>query len=153
MTIDRVEPDGQQDEMAHNLIGINSNRGSFASGTKTYFWRDAYGSEDASFSYNMNVDSSTKYLFVRYWGSDAAFMDAGKTYNRDFDIYVDDVKISSQQLNANNPDSVFDVFYQIPAELMSGKDNITIKFAPKDTGSCAGRVIEMRTASDEVKNN
>lgn len=153
VTIDRVEPDGQQDEMAHNLIGTNSNQGSFASGTKTYFWRDAYGSEDASFSYNMNIDSSTKYLFVRYWGSDAAFTEAGKTYNRDFDIYVDDVKISSQQLNANNPDSVFDVFYQIPAELMSGKDNITIKFAPKDTGSCAGRVIEMRTASDEVKNN
>lgn len=153
MTIDRVEPDGQQDEMAHNLIGTNSNQGSFASGTKTYFWRDAYGSEDASFSYNMNIDSSTKYLFVRYWGSDAAFAEAGKTYNRDFDIYVDDVKISSQQLNANNPDSVFDVFYQIPAELMSGKDNITIKFVSKDTGSCAGRVIEMRTASDEVKNN
>lgn len=96
---------------------------------------------------------STKYFFVRYWGSDAAFMDAGKTYNRDFDIYVDDVKISSQQLNANNPDSTFDVFYQIPAELMSVRDNITIKFAPKDTGSCADRVIEMRTASDEVKNN
>lgn len=54
VTIDRVEPDGQQDEMAHNLIGINSNQGSFASGTKTCFWRDAYGSEDASFSYNMN---------------------------------------------------------------------------------------------------
>lgn len=92
-------------------------------------------------------------MFVRYWGSDTAFMDAGKTYNRDFDIYVDDVKISSQQLNANNPDSTFDVFYQIPAELMSVRDNITIKFAPKDTGSCVGRMIEMRTASDEVKNN
>lgn len=54
MTIDRVEPDGQQDEMAHNLIGINSNQGSFASGTKICFWRDVYGSEDDSFSYNMN---------------------------------------------------------------------------------------------------
>ena len=35
-TIDRVEPDGQQDELGHGLASKNSNNGSFTSGTKKH---------------------------------------------------------------------------------------------------------------------
>ena len=149
ITVDSVAPDGQQDEMGHNINHKNSHNGSFYSGA-TYLWRDAYGSEDAYFSYEMEVSPDTSnYLYVCYWGSDGPF-DNGGHYTRSFDILVDGVKIASQTLNRENPDNPYDVFYEIPEDLTSGKDKVTVKFAVQSASTCAGGVLDVRTTSDKL---
>ena len=151
-TIDRVEPDGQQDELGHGLASENSNNGSFTSGTKTYYWRDAYGSDNTYFQYSLEVDKSNKnYLFVRYWGSDGSFTKNNVNYTRDFYIYIDDNKLAEQTLNNEKMNNAYDVFYEIPEEYTKGKDSVTVKFAPKSSTNCAGGVIEARITNDDLK--
>lgn len=147
ITIDKVEPDGQQDELGHGLNSKNSNNGSLTIGTKMYYWRDAWGSADAYFEYALGVNGDKKnYLFVRYYGSDGAF----QSYVRDFNISVDGNVIANQTLNMEKPGDVYDVFYEIPEEYTAGKTSITVKFAPKDANSCAGGVLEIRTVDVDL---
>lgn len=150
ITVDKVEPDGQQDEIGHGLESKDSHQGSFAGGGTTYFFRDAFGSADAYFSYSMEVDGAAQnYLFVRYWGSDVPFTDSGVDYTRDFDIYIDGEHLASQQINNNDPGSPYDVFYTIPREYTDGKETVSVKFAVKDDRTCAGGILQMRTTSSD----
>ncbi len=154
VTIDQVQPDGQQDELGHDLntncTGFNN--GSFSSGGKNYMWRDAWGVKDAYFSYMLGVDGEEKnYLCVAYWGSDGPFGNGGKTYNRDFSIYVDDVKIATQIVNNNKPNSAYYCYYEIPEELTNGKEAVTVKFMANGELCCAGGVIEARTVSEIIE--
>lgn len=148
--MDRVEPDGQQDEIAHDLSSNMSYQGSFAVGTKTYFWREAYGDEAAYFSYNLNSNADAKCLFIRYWGSDSKFTDGAITYNRDFKIYIDNVEIAAQIIDNNKPNNTYDVFYEIPENLINGKENLTVKITPNGVNKCAGKVIEVRIVTDKI---
>ncbi len=144
ITTDSVTPDGQQDEIGHLQQGTNSHCGSFTSGITTYYWRDAYGSADAYFSYEMEVDPEAQnYLYVSYWGDDGDF----KTYTRSFDILANGEKIASQTLNRNNPGKPYNVFYTIPKELTAGKEKITVKFAVQNDKTCAGGVLDVRITS------
>lgn len=152
ITLDVLTPDGQQDEIGHLLESENSHNGSFTSGITTYYWRDAYGSDGAYFSYNFKVDpQNTNYLYVSYWGSDGGFTNGGVKYTRDFDIYADDVLIASQSLNASSPNTPVNVFYPIPASVTNGKTSIRIKFAASKE-KCAGGILEARiTSADSVE--
>ncbi|MCD8048969.1 MAG: glycoside hydrolase family 127 protein [Clostridia bacterium] len=143
ITVDSVTPDGQQDEIGHNLVSNNSHNGSFTSGISTYYWRDAYG-DDAYFSYDLKC---ADYLYVSYWGSDGTFTTGGVTYKRDFEIYVDGVKIAEQTLESPASGETYNVFYEIPAELTEGKGSITVMFKPKDGNYCAGGVLDVRTTT------
>ncbi len=148
ITIDSVIPDGQQDEIGHGQKGSNSHNGSLTSGITTYFWRDAYGSADAYFSYDLNVDGDApNYLYVSYWGSDGDFDDNGH-YKRSFDILIDGEKIADQTLNAESPYKSYNVFYSIPESLTRGKEKVTVKFAVQSASTCAGGVTNVRTTSD-----
>ncbi len=147
ITIDKVEPDGQQDELGHGLSSKNSNNGSLTIGTKMYYWRDAWGSADAYFEYTLGVDGDKKnYLFVRYYGSDGPF----RSYVRDFNISVDGNIIANQTLNYEKSGDVYDVFYEIPGEYTKGKSSVVVRFAPKDASSCAGGVLEVRTMTVDL---
>ncbi len=148
ITIDRVEPDGQQDEIGHELISESSHQGTFTSGTSSYSYRDAFGSADAYFQYTMKVNGdSQNYLFVRYWGSDVPFTKEGVQYTRDFNIYVDGDLVASQVINNDKPNSPYDVFYDLPREYTDGKDYITVRFAVKNASTCAGGMLQMRTTT------
>ncbi|MCH5187668.1 MAG: glycoside hydrolase family 127 protein [Oscillospiraceae bacterium] len=148
ITVDSVEPDGQQDELGHGLEHKDSNHGSFQGGSTTYRYRDAFGSNDAYFSYKMAVNGSApNYLYVRYWGSDVPFSSGGKQYTRSFDILIDGEKLASQTLNNDKPGEPYDVFYEIPEEYTSGKEEITVKFAVQSANTCAGGVTEVRITS------
>ncbi len=155
VTIDQVQPDGQQDELGHDLntncTGYHND--SFSSGGKNYMWRDAWGVKDAYFSYMLGVDKDIKnYLCVAYWGSDVPFGNGGKTYQRDFSIYVDDVKIASQVINNNKPGSAYYCYYEIPEGLTAGKEAVTVKFMANGDLCCAGGVIEARTVREIIEN-
>lgn len=148
ITIDSLTPDGQQDEIGHMLQSGSSHNGSFTSGITTYYWRDAWGSADAYFSYEMTVNpDAANYLYVSYWGSDGNFTDGGVTYTRSFDILIDGEKIASQKLNAENSGNTYNVFYEIPASLTEGKESVTVKFAVDGSRSCAGGVLDVRITS------
>lgn len=150
ITIDKVEPDGQQDEIGHGLQSQDSHQGTFNGGGTTYFFRDAYGSADAYFSYSLEVDGSAQnYLFVRYWGSDVPFSSDNVDYTRDFNILIDGQKLASQQINNNAPGSPYDVFYTIPREYTDGKETVTVRFEVKDDRTCAGGILQMRTTSSD----
>ncbi len=148
ITIDSLIPDGQQDEIGHSLTYENSHNGSFTSGITTYYWRDAYGDGEAYFSYAMKVDGANKnYLYASYWGSDGGFKSGGISYVRSFDIFVDGTKIAEQTLDSPSPGEPYNVFYEIPEELTSGKETVSVKFASKDEASCAGGILGLRTTS------
>ena len=155
VTVDQVQPDGQQDELGHDLngncLGTNHN-GSFSSGGNNYMWRDAWGVKDAYFSYMLGVDGEEKnYLCVAYWGSDVPFGNGGKTYTRDFSIFVDDVKVGTQIINNNKPGSPYYCYYEIPEELTQGKEAVTVKFMANGELCCAGGVLEARVVSEIIE--
>lgn len=154
VTIDQVQPDGQQDELGHkmetNCTGYHND--SFSSGGKNYMWRDAWGVKNAYFSYMLGVNKDEKnYLCVEYWGSDVPFSNSGKTYTRDFSIYVDGVKIASQTINNNKPQSSYYCYYEIPEELTKGKDAVTVKFEANGETCCAGGVLGARTVKEIIE--
>lgn len=72
------------------------------------------------------------------------------TYNRDewqtrtFDILVDNQKIATQTLERRGPVKFFDVEYPIPADLLKGKQKVTVKFIAVP-GSEIGAVYGLRT--------
>lgn len=162
ITIDKVEPDGQQDELGHGKETNTSesiHQGSFAlRDGKTHMYRDAWGRVDPGsgelpyFSYNMRTVSGAKnYLYAAYRGSDAPFTNAGGTYTRDFEILVDDVKIAEQTINRNRENGVYYEFYEIPAELTANRESVKVKFRAKSATSCAG-ILELRTTSAQIIN-
>lgn len=150
ISIDRVEPDGQQDELGHGLVQnmaakeqdggyyYHSVRGSFSIDGKTYVYREAGGESGAFFKYNMRVCSdSVNYLFVRYrCGVNSC----------DFRVYANGAEIAHQAFFDEITDTVRDVYYEIPKRLTVGKRMIAVKFAPIE-GSCTAGVIELRTTS------
>ena len=154
VTIDQVQPDGQQDELGHDLntncTGYHND--SFSSGGKNYMWRDAWGAADSYFSYMLGVDGYAKnYLCVAYWGSDVPFSNGGVTYTRDFSIYVDDVKVGTQVINNNKPSSPYYCYYEIPEEVTEGKEAVTVKWQVNGVNCCAGGVLEARIVSEIIE--
>ncbi len=153
VTIDQVQPDGQQDELGHAFetnCGDGHN-GSFGANGTNYMWRDAWGASDSYFSYMLGVDKDAKnYLCVAYWGSDGGFKKNGISYRRDFDIFVDGVKVGSQTINVPKPNNPYYCYYDIPEELTKGKDAVRVKWQVKDNTSCAGGVLEARIVSEKI---
>ena len=158
VTIDKVEPDGQQDELGHGMITNTSgsvHRGSFTGGSKNLMYRDAWGTVDSGstelpfFSYNMTVREGKNNLCIAVWGSDGAFPNGGTTYTREYNIYVDGTKIGEAEVNKNNPNHVIYNFYEIPEELTSGKESVTVKLQAKASNNCAC-MLEMRTTSEII---
>jgi DUF1680 family protein len=73
-------------------------------------------------------------LQATYWGDERA---------RDFDILVDNVKITTQHLEADRPGMFFDIEYPLPIGLTKGKASIKVRFVPRDR-STAGPVFGVR---------
>jgi DUF1680 family protein len=69
-----------------------------------------------------------------YWGDER---------NRTFDILVDNVKVATQRLDADQPGKFFDVDYPLPLPLTKGKERIKVRFVPAD-GNTAGPVFGVR---------
>ncbi|MEK4272492.1 beta-L-arabinofuranosidase domain-containing protein [Paenibacillus sp. FSL R7-0026] len=151
ITIDRVQADGQQDEIGHqldsNCRGEHHNGSTTDGRKKLHMWREAFGVSGAYFSYQLAVDrEATNYLCVAYWGGDhSTFGREGTLYDRQFTITVDGTLIGEQRIHMNKIGEVFYVTYDIPEAVTSGKDNVTVVFQAKGDNGCAGKVVEVRT--------
>ena len=117
-------------EKALNFQGKRSSTGQHQGRT----WRDA--KNGGWFSYRLPVDANADVnLLCTYWG--------GETGNRVFDIVVENKTITTQTLNRNQPGKFFDAAYRIPADLVSGKQFITVRFQAH-AGAKAGGLFDCR---------
>lgn len=147
VTIDRVEPDNSVSEAAHNYNGTDSYQSIVSSGGSSHFYRNAWGSADASFSYDLKVDGTGQnYLYASYWGNSLAFSIGSTEYLREFNIYVDGVELKQQRVNGN-----IKRCYEIPRELTDGKSAVTVTFAVDSDTKCAGSVVELRTTREYIE--
>jgi len=83
------------------------------------------------FEFDMKLRPGSLILQATYWGDER---------KRDFDIFIDNVKVASQHLEADQPGKFFDVEYPVPEALTQGKTTIKVRFAPRDR-STAGPVF------------
>jgi len=130
-TVDFVAPGEQQPEADHAMQRQNSGTGN----NLDEFWRDARN--DGFFSYKMSTNNETGLsLIVRYWGAEWG--------NRKFDIYIDDVKlVTEDNTNKWNRSKFQNVEYSIPVSMLAGKENIRVKFQAVK-GNTAGAVYYIR---------
>jgi DUF1680 family protein len=127
-TVDHVNPGEEQNERDHALKGERNNAGDF--GGRRY----RHG-PDGWFSWDLKVlPEQPQELWVTYWGSDGG---------RTFDILIDGQKLTTERLNHKRPDKFYDEVYPLPADLLKGKDKITVKFQAHK-GSTAGGVFGVR---------
>jgi len=114
-TVDVVRFGEMQPERDHNVKGEKTGVGE--ANDRTY--RDA--DEKGWFSCEVKVlPAEENTLMITYWGSERG--------RKMFDIFVEDTKIGTQELNNNDPGHFFDVAYELSGELTRGKEKITLKF-------------------------
>lgn len=143
ISIDKVEPYFQQSEIDHNMqINGTSNSGYYEPANGG--WRDAHGI--SSFSYDVKVDpTKTNYLLSVFWGSDGPF----DNYTRQFDILVDGTPLKTDYiLNNNKPNELIYEYYEIPAELLEGKDKVTVTYRSNSANTAAGGVFGVRITTE-----
>ncbi|MGO8926201.1 MAG: beta-L-arabinofuranosidase domain-containing protein [Limisphaerales bacterium] len=135
-TVDYVMPDREQSEHDHAMRGERTAAGDFGDRK----WRHA--TDGGWFSWDLKaLPDQAQELWVTYWGSDGG--------NRIFDILVDDQKIATQRLENNKPDRFYDAVYRLPADLLKGKQSITVKFQAHP-GAWAGGVFGARVLKVEA---
>lgn len=149
-TIDTVRPNEQQPEVDHAMNKNYSFSGYFDTAARG--WRDARGA-DGYFSYEMKVDNTAdkNYVMALYWGGDVPFTADGVDYTREFEILADDTVIGEQILNNNSPGNLIYTYYEIPAEIIEGKEKVIVKFRPKGANNAAGGVFEIRTTTADIQ--
>ena len=122
--IDSLPVANDQYEFSHNMVGDLTNTGTH----KGLNYRDA--APGGYFSYDMTVDSSVKnYLCVKFFSGDAG---------RNFQILVNGVVLKDVVLENVNPDNFYDMYIEIPENMVKGKDKVTITFKAHSTHYAGG---------------
>jgi len=94
---------------------------------------------DHYFSFTMAVKPEyANHLLLTYLGDDI---------NRKFDIVVDGTTIATVEWNGGKTGRFYDVEYPLPAELIKGKDSITVKITANH-GRTAGRIFGCRIVKE-----
>ena len=140
---DEIKPGNLADEKAHHLKGQNDSITLY----RDYrgFWehnvRGRIAETDGWFSYDMKVnpDKSRQYLVITYWGSAPG--------DRIFDVVVEEKVLKTERLQERYPLTFFEEIYEIPDELVKGKNKVTVKFQAQP-GFKAGAVYGVKITSD-----
>lgn len=129
-TVDVVMPGEQQPEVDHQFQSENSNKGVF----QEEMWRDA---TNGFVSYVMRTNNETDLsLLVRYWGNEKG--------HRNFEIYIDDTKLVSENLSGKwNKPKFFNVKYPLPESLLKDKSTVTVRFQSSGENK-AGSLFNVR---------
>lgn len=129
-TTDMIRLGEMQPERDHNFKGEHEITGE----DHQKKWRATDGGGFLSFEMKTDPDK-TNTLINTYWGMD----NRGRT----FDIMIDDVKLTTEDLNKYKESRFYNINYEIPVELTKGKSKVTIKLVPKADNS-AGPVYGSR---------
>jgi uncharacterized protein len=134
-TVDVLRLGEMQPERDHSVTGEQTSKGE--ANDRTY--RDA--DERGWFSFQMQVLPGTKNtLMLTYWGSERG--------RKMFDIFVEDEKIGTQELNSNDPGKFFTVEYPLTPALIRNKTSITVKLVALP-GKRVGALYGARTVRTE----
>jgi DUF1680 family protein len=137
-TVDILRVGEMQPERDHEFTGEKLSTGD----EHNRKWRMA--GDSGYFSFSMKLDPSEQNtLICTYWGTD--------NRGRIFDIFVDDKKIATEDLNKYKMSMFYDIPYAIPSELTKGKSSAVIKFVPAKNNN-AGPVYGIRMAKGDVSN-
>lgn len=114
--IDAIPLGNDQYELLHNIQGENTGAGTF----NGLMLRHAWG-ENGWFSYDMKVDPSiTNYLLIKYFSPN---------HGRTFNIYVDGELLIEETIENLVPEEFYDKYYELPENMIKGKEKINVKFA------------------------
>jgi hypothetical protein len=93
------------------------------------------------FSYVLKINPRQErhYLVVTYWGSEEA--------GHEFDVVVDDNVLGHENLCNKWPLTYYEEVYELPRELVHGKQQVTVKFAAQP-GLDAGAVYGLKITSN-----
>ncbi|MES1159350.1 MAG: beta-L-arabinofuranosidase domain-containing protein [Bacteroidota bacterium] len=134
-TTDILRVGEMQPERDHNFVSEKSFTGD-AEGKK---WRMAR--ENGYFSFTMKTDpTEINNLVCTYWGTD--------NRSKTFDIFVNDTKIATEDLNKFRTNKFYYIGYPIPKELTASKSSVTVKFVPKEHNTI-GPVYGIRMAKGD----
>ena len=129
-TTDILRIGEMQPERDHNFSGENAITGE----DHQKKWRST---ENGGYlQYEMKVDANSQNTLINtYWGMD--------NRGRIFDIIIDNIKLSTEDLNQYKESRFYDISYIIPIELTKGKQKVTVKLLPKKDNS-AGPIYGSR---------
>ena len=127
-TIDQISPGQQQPESDHFFKGERTSNGVF----RDRQYRDARG----WFSYQLkDKGKQAKNLQITCYGLDT---------NREFDVFINDQKLSTVNLDGTKGDRFFEITLPFPNEILkSASEHFTLKFQAKN-GSIAGGIYDIR---------
>ena len=131
-TVDKVQPGEQQPESDHFMETDES----FVGNSNDVFYRDANNGH--YFSYLMQTGGQTNLsLRLKYWG-------VGEWKSHEFDIFVDDVLVTSVNNTGKYRISEFKYeTYPVPEEALKGKQQVRVKFVAKPHRQI-GEIYEVR---------
>ena len=131
-TVDKVQPGEQQPESDHFMETDDS----FVGNSNDVFYRDA--SNGHYFSYLMQTGGQANLsLRLKYWG-------VGEWKSHEFDIFVDDVLVTSVNNTGKYRISEFKYeTYPVPEEALKGKKQVRVKFVAKPHRQI-GEIYEVR---------
>ena len=131
-TVDKVQPGEQQPESDHFMETDES----FVGNSNDVFYRDANNGH--YFSYLMKTGGQTNLsLRLKYWG-------VGEWKSHEFDIFVDDVLVTSVNNTGKYRISEFKYeTYPVPEEALKGKQQVRVKFVAKPHRQI-GEIYEVR---------
>ncbi|HEY2807853.1 MAG TPA: glycoside hydrolase family 127 protein [Steroidobacteraceae bacterium] len=115
-------------ESAHLLVAVRSYSVSYRGRSG----RDARSG--GFFEFDMACAPGPLILRMTYYGDERA---------RDFDVFVAQVRVATQHLDADRPGQFFEIEYAIPQDLTRGAQRVRVRFVPHD-GSAAGPVFGVR---------
>jgi DUF1680 family protein len=115
-TVSFVATGEQQPEADHAMQSERSRKGV----AQDQFYREA--GDEGYFSYSLATNGETSLsLRVRYWGAEWG--------NRNFEIYIDDQKLTTENNTGRwNQSRFFEIEYRIPVDMLKDKDHIRVKF-------------------------
>ncbi len=135
VVIDSLPVANDQYEFSHDLQGD-------LTGTGTHLGLNYRHAEpDGWFSYELAVEQGvTNFLKVTYFSGDAG---------RTFSIYADGVLLAAVTLENVNPGGFYDAYYEIPGELMEGKQTVTIRFQANSVSYAGGIFEKLSTVKEK----
>ena len=133
--IDSLPVGNDQYEFSHNLKAENSTAGNF----KGLMFRDA--SPKGWFSYDLAIDNTTtNYLAVKYYSGDVG---------RTFKIYVDNELLANVVPQDPNPNGFYDMYYEIPQNMVAYKEKITVTFKATEESFAGGIFDKLSTIKEK----
>lgn len=125
-SIDAVAPGEQQPENDHRMMAEKSETGIF----RNMHWRSSFD----FFSYRLRTNPAVKALGITYYGKESG---------REFDIYLNDVKLKHVSLDGTGPDTFITKEYTIPESVKTDASIIVVKFVAT-SGNKTAAIYDVR---------